>query len=341
MQQAASAQVYGPRQWWLAPADTTIPILTGIYTDGNITLDDGVVYPDFNISTYVFSPSVVRFFSLAGQSAQVSIGVPFAWADAELDTGRRKFTQSASGPGDLYLHVATGLINAPSLKGPEFVKYMTEDNPPVVMYALTAMTAPTGQYDSDKVINIGTNRWSFRLGFPTTIRLSKNWQPGKTTTFEILPTVDFFTPNNNPSLSNTVVPLEIPVEVPVEGIDEFGNPFVTTVQTTVETAIRLGDTELVPDQVWQKPIYSIEAHLTHDITDRIWVSLDSYSRFGGETVNDGKDQGNEQSWTALGGTIGIVPWDDARLTISGGKVISRNKNSPDAYQLMLQYQHYF
>jgi hypothetical protein len=67
-------------------------------------------------------PSLVRFFPLAGRSAQVSIGVPYVWADAELDTGRRRFSRSVSGAGDLYMHLATGLINAPSLEGPEFLE---------------------------------------------------------------------------------------------------------------------------------------------------------------------------------------------------------------------------
>ena len=338
---SAKAQMYGPRQWWLAPEGLSIPILTGIYTDSNIAIDDGVIYPGFSITSSVAMPSMVRFFDLAGQSAQVSIGVPFVWADAELDTGRRKFRESVSGPADLYLHLATGLVNAPSLEIPEFVQYMTEQNPPVVMYALTALTAPTGKYDSEKAINIGTNRWSFRLGLPTTIRLSKNWQPGKTTTLEILPVVDFFTPNNNPPLSSARVSLNVPVQVPITTIDENGNSVVTFEERTVETAVNLGETDLIPDQVWQKPLYSIEAHLTHDITDRLWVSLDSYSVFGGETVSDGEAQGNEQSWSALGGTVGVVPWKDARLTVSGGSVISRNENSMDGYQVMVQYQHYF
>ncbi len=52
------------------------------------------------------------------------------------------------------------------------------------------MSAPLGQYDSGKLINIGTNRWSFKaeLGF------SKGWGAW---TLEVAPSVTFFTDNND------------------------------------------------------------------------------------------------------------------------------------------------
>ena len=316
--QPGQAQQYGPRQWWLAPRGLNVLLGTGIYSEGNLTLDDGIVYPDFTIKTSVFFPSYVRFTEIAGQNAQFSIGVPFVWADAELDTGRRKFRQSESGPGDLYLHLAVGLVNTPSLEGAEYVKYMTESNPNVLMYGLAAVMPPTGKYSSNKVVNIGTNRWTFRAGLPTTIRLSRDWQPGRTTTLELLPSVDFYTANNSPPLSS--------VEVP---IGRFG------------TTIRLGDTRFVPDQTSQAPMYSLEAHLTHDLNDWLWVSLDSLSQIGGETFNDGKAQGNQQSWTALGGTIGTVPWQGGRLTVSGGNVVNSNPYGADGWQVIVQMQQQF
>lgn len=92
-----------------------------------------------------------------------------------------------------------GLVNTPALAPAEFGAYMQEKNPSVVVYGLAAVMPPTGDYQNDRLVNIGTNRWTFRAGLPTTVRLSPNWSPGKTTTFEILPSVDFYTPNNDPA----------------------------------------------------------------------------------------------------------------------------------------------
>jgi hypothetical protein len=45
------AQMSGPRQWWLAPDKLTIPIGTAMFTDSNTTIDDGIVFPDFSITS--------------------------------------------------------------------------------------------------------------------------------------------------------------------------------------------------------------------------------------------------------------------------------------------------
>ena len=52
------------------------------------------------------------------------------------------------------------------------------------------VTAPLGQYDSTKLLNIGTNRWSFK----PELGVSKAWGP---VTLELIPAITFFTNNND------------------------------------------------------------------------------------------------------------------------------------------------
>jgi hypothetical protein len=178
-----------------------------------------------------------------------------------------------------------------------------------------AVLPPTGDYQNDRLVNIGTNRWTFRAGLPTTVRLSPNWAPGKTTTFEILPSVDLYTPNNDPAFP----------EFSIRGR---------------QVGSRLAKV-LAPDQTTQAPMGTLEMHLTHDLNKKLWVSLDSYSRLGGETSSDGTAGGNQQAWTALGATIGGSHWSKARLSFTGGAVLAGNDNSPDGWQLRLQFQQSF
>lgn len=310
---AAVAQIYGPRQWGLVPKGTQVPLVTGSYTEGNVILDDGVVYPGLTIESSVVFPSYVRFFDLAGRASQFMVGVPYVYSEAKIKGDGIKARRSISGLADLYTHLAVGLVNTPSLEGPEYVKYMTETNPGVIAYGLLGVTPPTGKYDSDRILNLGTNRWTFRAGLPTTIRLSPTWEPGKTTTLELIPTVDIFTPNFNPPLSSRVT----------------------------EDGIRLGDTDLIPNRTSQKPIGSLEAHLTHDLSEKVWVSLDFIASAGGETANDSVDQDNSQAWAGLGGTIGLTPWQGGRLSVGGGSVVAGNDNSFDAWQVVVQFQQAF
>lgn len=65
-----------------------------------------------------------------------------------------------------------GWVNAPGLSLQEFVQYMVEENPRVQVRALLGVTIPSGTYSSDRLVNIGTNRWTIRGGIPVIIRLN-------------------------------------------------------------------------------------------------------------------------------------------------------------------------
>ncbi len=164
-------------------------------------------------------------------------------------------------------------------------------------------------------MNIGTNRWTFRVGLPITARLSKTWAPGKTTTLEMLPSLDLFTPNNNP------------VE-PTDDGQLRGRPGGAALTRLLPN----------PSQTTQDPLGALEMHLTHDVSKTLWVSLDSYSKVGGATNADGATNDNQQLWTALGGTIGGSPWQRARLALTAGGVVARNDTSPNGWLVRLQFQ---
>ena len=219
------------------------------------------------------------------------------------------------GLADAYAHVMYGLLNAPALPPKEFAGFMGQENPDVVIFAMAGMFAPTGAYDTDRVVNIGTNRWTIRAGLPITARLSESWAPGKTTTLEVLPTLDLFTPNNDP------VQPEFDFQVRGLPVGKAISRFLPS-----------------PSQTTQDPLGALEMHLTHDISKKFWVSMDSYSKVGGSTNADGKSNDNQQLWTALGGTIATSPWNQAQLALTAGGVVARNDNSPNGWLVRLQFQ---
>ena len=77
-------------------------------------------------------------------------------------------------------------IGAPALTAAEFKNYRQD----FILGASLRVIAPLGQYDSDKLVNIGTNRWSFKpeIGF------SKAFGPW---TVEFTPGVTFYTDNGD------------------------------------------------------------------------------------------------------------------------------------------------
>lgn len=313
----ASAQMYGPRQFWPAPVGTDVLTVAGISTSSNTIVDTSIIYPNLNVDTVVVAPSYSRFFGIGSTLVQATVAVPYAWADVAVSEARTGLNRHPRRDGfaDAYAHLSVGLLNAPALPPKQYGAFMGRDNPEVVIMGLAGLFAPTGDYDSDRVVNIGTNRWTFRAGVPITARLSTSWTPGKTTTFEVLPTVDLFTPNNNPSQPE--------FDVKVQGL-----PVGQTLSGLLPK----------PSQTSQDPLAALEMHLSHDLSKTLWVSLDSYSKVGGGTYADGVFNDNQQLWSSLGATIGGSPWSRARLALTAGGVVAGNDSSPNGWLMRLQFQ---
>ena len=78
------------------------------------------------------------------------------------------------------------LYGGPALSLDEFRDFQ----PDVIIGTMLEVTAPIGQYDSDKLLNVGTNRWSFK----PEIGISKTLGP---LTLELASGVRFYTDNND------------------------------------------------------------------------------------------------------------------------------------------------
>ena len=184
-----------------APVGTNVFTVSSFYSQSNTIVDTNIVYPQLNVDTTVVAPSLSHFFGVGGQLAQATVAVPYVWANVALSESRSGLTVSPARDGfaDSYAHLTVGLINAPALDAKGFGAFMGGHNPRVVGFGLVGTYLPTGAYDTQRAVNIGTNRWTVRAGVPLTVRLSDTWAPGRTSTFEVLPSIDVFTPNNDPA----------------------------------------------------------------------------------------------------------------------------------------------
>lgn len=66
----------------------------------------------------------------------------------------------------------------------------------------------------------------------------------------------------------------------------------------------------------QKPILRVEEHISRNLTDRFWLSVDAYYNGGGETSIDGTPQDNAASTLRLGGGMGLRLWRGADLGLN-------------------------
>ncbi len=182
-----SAQDLDPRAYIRVPIDMTV-LVTGFgYTYGGVVLDPTAPIQDLEAKVETPMLGIGRTFSLFGLTSQAFIALPYSWAQISGKVLGEDSSVTRSGLGDMRFRISTLLFGAPAVSRQEFAKSL----PQTVLGASITMIVPTGQYMTDKLINLGTNRWSFKPELGLSYVLSERWF------IDLYAGVWFFTNNNS------------------------------------------------------------------------------------------------------------------------------------------------
>jgi len=80
----------------------------------------------------------------------------------------------------------------------------------------------------------------------------------------------------------------------------------------------------------QNPIFRVEEHLSHSLTDALWLSADAYYNVGGETSIDGTGQHNMANTLRVGAGMGLRIWRGADLVLNYELVVAKPSGEPNA-----------
>lgn len=186
------AQGEGPHVYLPAPIGTNVLSATWMDMKSNMNFAGNIYIPDAEISSTVYAINYNRYFSIAGRLAEIWATGIAGKVDGSATTAPFGVRSSGtSGIGDPYFALRVGLMGAPALKPADFVK----TPPGFQLYALAGISLPLGDYSQKTPLNLGTNRWTLRLGLPMTLPLGKN--PGSNW-LEIHPNVYFYGDNDEP-----------------------------------------------------------------------------------------------------------------------------------------------
>ena len=174
-----------PRAYSRAPVGSQFIVFSYAYQTGDILTDGALPLRDVNIDLSAGSFAYGRTFALAGRQANASFLAPYVKGRASgiVFEDRREVTRS--GLGDVRMRFSMNLVGGPALSAEKFGTY----KPKALLGASVTVIMPTGQYDSRRLINIGSNRWSFK----PEVGLSK---PYGRWTVELVGGVWLFTTNN-------------------------------------------------------------------------------------------------------------------------------------------------
>ena len=171
-----------PRRWTVIPVGTNVIGIGYGHTFGDLLLDPVLQVENAVVKVDTLAVSYIRSFSLAGKTVRFDAFLPWHSAKWEGILRGTPASTERKGFGDSRFRLSVNLLNTST----EYSQEVSH----TAIGAGVAVTLPTGEYDKDKLINLGHNRFSIRpqLGV---LHTHGAWS------YELTGSVFFFTDNND------------------------------------------------------------------------------------------------------------------------------------------------
>lgn len=142
------------------------------YAEGDVATDPSLPIYGVDSKAHGGALGYLQTLNLFGRTSNLIVEVPYVWGSTTGQMDDTSARRNVSGFGDLGLALSVNLLGAPSMSREDFQRLRAD--PRVIVGASLKLIAPTGEYDGDRLINVGSNRWAARaeLGaiFPVTPR---------------------------------------------------------------------------------------------------------------------------------------------------------------------------
>lgn len=167
------AQELTPRTYWPAPVGTKVLVTGYSYSEGDVLLDSSTPLNEVDSRTNLGLLTYLRALDLWNRSSNIMVELPYSWGKAEGLVVDRPASRNFSGFGDVGVTVTVNLIGAAAMNVQDFQAFRADPNP--ILGASLKIVAPTGQYDEDRFINVGQNRWATRAQLGAALPLAPSW----------------------------------------------------------------------------------------------------------------------------------------------------------------------
>ncbi|MGM0813058.1 transporter [Thioalkalivibrio sp.] len=151
---ASNALAGKARDYLNAPVNTWVTFYNLGFSTSVAPVSEGADYGIAGITTDVTSQSLIlsRILDVGGRTGGLSLVLPHA----DIDVAAGPFGADAAGVGDIGVVAEVNLFGAPALSREAFADW----TPETFASAHLLATFPTGAYDADDPVNVGSNRWS-------------------------------------------------------------------------------------------------------------------------------------------------------------------------------------
>ena len=125
---------------------------------GDITFDPTLPIEDARATVNTTLLTAGYIFGLGGRMANILVAVPLSSGDLEGSLLGVPQEVHRTGLADSQVRLGINLYGAPALPLKEFVRQERKG----IVGASVTIVLPLGQYDSSKLVNLGSHRWAFK-----------------------------------------------------------------------------------------------------------------------------------------------------------------------------------
>ena len=168
-----TAQEITPRLFWPTPKGTKVMVAGYSYSSGDVFLDYSIPIEDADSNINTGLLAYTQTLGLWGRTSNILFSLPYSWGTARGlllgDPVKRDFNAF----GDLGVTLNVNLRGAPTMTLEDFLAFRA--NPRPIIGLSLKVVAPTGHYNSNRLINVGANRWAARLKLGGVFILKPTW----------------------------------------------------------------------------------------------------------------------------------------------------------------------
>jgi len=154
----ATAQELEPRAYTAAPMGSNAVLFSYTHSSGGVLTDPTLPIEDLNAQANALVAGYYRAFPLFGKSAAIGLSAPYVFGDVSGKLEGVPDAVTRSGLGDARLKFTLNLMGAPPMTAREYLDYRQK----TIVGVSLVVNPPVGQYDPNKLVNLGTNRWVFK-----------------------------------------------------------------------------------------------------------------------------------------------------------------------------------
>lgn len=163
----AEAGEIEPRTYVNTPIGVNFLLGGYVYTDGDLATSGSSPLKDAEVTMDNGVLAYARSMDLYGKSAKFDIILGYSELSGEAMVGEQRRSRNVSGFLDPRFRFSINFLGAPALSVQEFSSYQQD----LIVGASVQVSAPLGQYDENRLINLGNNRWFIKPD----IGISKAW----------------------------------------------------------------------------------------------------------------------------------------------------------------------